>query len=92
MALAQTVSKGATSLTVTPSVPTNASPYGVYGSPNNTQLEIRDGTNTEVVVIESVNGLTLNLAAPTVYAHTLPAAPDSIRVSAVPWWCRAPSR
>ena len=84
-ALTANVAQGATSITVAPSTPDGTSVSGIYGAPNNTQLTIHDGTNTEVVVVSSVSGLTLTLAGPTVYAHTVPTAPDSIRVSAIPW-------
>ena len=56
--------------------------YGVYPG---TQLTIHDGESTEVVVVSSVAGLALNLAAELQFEHKPPAAPNSIRVSAVPW-------
>lgn len=75
---------GANSIVVGPSVPGGSTVYGVYPG---TQLTIHDssGGGTEVIVVSSVNGTTLNLASPTLYAHTVPSAPASIRVSAVPW-------
>jgi hypothetical protein len=69
-------------LEVTPSVPGGSELYGVYPG---SQLTIHDGANTEVIVVGSVAGLTLNLASPLLYAHTLPALPNTTRVSAVPW-------
>ena len=80
--LAEDASEGASALVVGPSVPGGSVMYGVYPG---TQLTVHDGANTEVVVVESVAGLTLNLLAPTLYAHEVPANPDSIRVSSVPW-------
>ena len=84
MQLAANVTQGATTLTVLPSVPTGSEPYGVYGAPNSTQLTIQDGTSTEVVVVKSVSGLVLTLESGTQYAHTVPQAPDSILVTAIP--------
>lgn len=81
--LAETCAAGASSLVVAPSLPGGSSVYGVYPG---TQLTIHDdAAGTEVIVVESVSGTTLNLASPTAYAHTVPSAPDSIRVSSVPW-------
>jgi hypothetical protein len=69
-------------LEVAPSVPNGTELYGVYPG---TQLTIHDGANTEVIVVASTSGLTLNLVSPLVYAHTLPTAPNTTRVSAIPW-------
>ncbi len=79
---AKEAKKGATKLEVAPSIPAGESVFGVYPG---TQLTIHDGANTEVVVVSSVEGLTLNLAAALQFDHKPPATPDTIRVSAVPW-------
>jgi hypothetical protein len=80
--LATTAAQGATSITVAPSVPGGAVVWGVYAG---TLLTIRDGQATEQVVVERVEGLTLHLTAGLLYAHTVPAAPNNIRVTAIPW-------
>jgi hypothetical protein len=81
-ALADSVEEGAEAVTVSPSEPGGAKAYGVYPG---TQLTIHDGANTEVIVVKEVEGLTFKLLGPLAYGHTVPPAPDSIRVSAVPW-------
>ncbi len=81
-ALAKAAKAKDKNLEVTPSVPGGSAVYGVYPD---TQLTIHDGANTEVIEVSSVSGLTLNLASALLYAHTLPAAPDTTRISAVPW-------
>lgn len=80
--LAEDAEAEATSIVVGPSNPGGSKMFGVYPG---TQLTIHDGANTEVIVVESVDGLTLNLSAPLLYAHAVPEAPDSVRVSSVPW-------
>ena len=83
MALSATASSSATSITVSPTPPGGTTVSGVYAG---TALTIHDGTNTEVVVAASTPaGLTINLQNPLANNHTVPAAPDTIRVSAVPW-------
>lgn len=72
----------ATAIDVAPSVPGGSVVYGVYPG---TQLTIHDGAATEVVVVSSVEGLTLNLQNETLYEHEPPKAPNTTRVSAVPW-------
>jgi hypothetical protein len=82
MALGANALAGATSITVIPAV-TAPFPSGVYAG---TRLTIRDGTRTETIqVAVTPTGNVLTLAHPLRYAHTLPAPPDSIMVSAVPW-------
>lgn len=50
-----------------------------------TLLEIYDGGRSETVVVEEVTSATeISLAAGTLYAHTKPAPPDAISVSALP--------
>lgn len=75
--LADDAEQGATQVTVGPV-------YGVYP---NTQLTIHDGVNTETIAVGSISSDVITLAAGTTLAnaHTLPTAPDSIRVSALPW-------
>lgn len=85
--LAADCAQGADSITVAPALPGGSVVYGVYPG---TQLTIHDSatsasSGTETVVVSSVAGTILNLASPTVYAHTIPDAPDAIRVSALPW-------
>lgn len=74
---------GATSITLTPPSPGGTQLYGIYPG---TQLTIHDGSNTEVVgVAATPTGLTVSLSAPLAYSHTVPTAPDFVRVSAIPW-------
>lgn len=80
--LADAALAGAQSIVVAPTTPGGSVVYGVYPG---TQLTIRDGQYTESVTVQSVSGTTLNLASPLLNAHTPPAAPDAIRVSALPW-------
>lgn len=80
--LAAEAKAGASALTVGPSNPGGSVAYGIYVG---TQLTIHDGENTEVVVVQSIAGLTLTLTAPLLYTHKVPTLPGSIRVSAVPW-------
>lgn len=80
--LAEPVEAGANSIAVASAEPGAEAIYGVY---EGTQLTIHDGASTEVVVVSSVDGLTLNLASALQYAHSVPPAPNSIRVSAIPW-------
>jgi hypothetical protein len=81
-ALAQSASMGASSIVVNPTTPDGSSVFGVYPG---TQLSIRDGGDTETIVVESASGLTINTVQPLQYAHTVPTAPDQILVSALPW-------
>lgn len=81
-ALAANVSLGATSIQVEPTTPDGSTVCGIYGG---TQLTIFDGVNTETVVASAApTGTTITLRAGTQFAHTLPAAPDTIRVSSIP--------
>jgi hypothetical protein len=80
--LAEEAKAGEDVLHVEPSNPGESKVYGVY---ENTQLTIHDGANTEVIVVSAIEGLTLKLTAPLAYDHTLPEAPNTTRVSAVPW-------
>jgi len=79
--IAKEAKVGAKAIEVAPSVPGGSVVYGVYPG---TQLTIHDGELTESVVVSSVSGLTLNTNA-LLYTHKPPAAPDTTRVSAVPW-------
>lgn len=75
--LATNAAVGATSIAV------GTTPYGVYAG---TQLTVNDGASTEVVTVSAApTGTTINLAAPLQYAHTVPLAPDLLRVTALPW-------
>jgi hypothetical protein len=80
--LAAEAKAGKSVLTVGPSNPGGSVAYGIYPG---TQLTIHDGEATETVVVSSIEGLTLNLTAPLLYTHKVPALPGSVRVSAVPW-------
>jgi hypothetical protein len=80
--LAEEAKAGESVLKVAPSNPGGTTMYGVYGG---SQLTIHDGANTEVIVVTSIEELTLNLQSPLQYDHEVPDAPDSVRVSAVPW-------
>lgn len=68
-------------IVVAPSVPGGSVVYGVYPG---TQLTIHDGEHTEVIVVSSVAGLKLSINE-LLYEHKVPVAPNSTRVSAVPW-------
>jgi hypothetical protein len=68
-------------ITVKPTVPYDTTLYNVL---QGSALTIKDGGNTETVVVQSVSGLTLTLASPTQYLHTLPPAPDGVFVTALP--------
>ena len=52
--------------------------------PNVTQLTIVNGIYTERFTVQSVAGTTLTSTTPFQYAHTFPAAPDFLAVTAVP--------
>jgi len=80
--LAAEAKEGEEILHVNPSEPGGAKVYGVY---EGTQLTIHDGPNTEEIIVSKAEGLTLKLTAPLLYDHTVPVAPDTVRVSAVPW-------
>jgi hypothetical protein len=80
--LAAEAKAGKSVLTVGPSNPGGSVAFGVYP---NTQLTIHDGEATEVIVVQSIAGLTLTPTAPLLYTHKVPTLPGSIRVSAVPW-------
>lgn len=81
-ALAADVTQGATSIQVEPTLPDGSTVCGVYPG---TQLTIFDGIYTETVVASAApSTTTIELSAGTLYAHTLPTAPDSIRVSSIP--------
>jgi hypothetical protein len=80
--LAAEAKAGKSVLTVGPSNPGGSVAFGIYPG---TQLTIHDGESTEVIVVSSIEGLTLTLTAPLLYTHKVPTLPGSIRVSAVPW-------
>lgn len=81
-ALAANVAQGATSIQVQPTLPGSSTVAGVYAG---TQLTIFDGVSTETVVASAApTGTTITLQAGTAFAHTIPAAPDTIRVSSIP--------
>ena len=48
------------------------------------QLIIRDGSNTETVIVTAIAGDVLTLQSPLQYAHTVPSSPDFIPVTAIP--------
>lgn len=80
--LSASVAAGSTTLTVNPPVPGATTLYGAYAG---TPLTIKDGANTETVVLASdPTGLTLNLVSGTTFSHALPAAPDATMVTALP--------
>lgn len=80
--LTASAAAGATSITVAPSTPGGTQLLGAY---KGTPLVIRDGASTETVVLaETPSSLTLNLSSPLQFAHSLPTAPDSTMVSAIP--------
>lgn len=81
--LTANASLGASSITVASSIPGGSTVSGVYAG---TQLAIHDGNATELVTVQSTpTGTTLALASPLQFAHTVPSAPDTLRVSALPW-------
>ena len=70
---------------VAPSTPGGESVDGIYLG---TQLTIHDGANTEVIVADSVEQgpePVLHLRSALAYTHKVPTAPDTVRISAVPW-------
>ena len=80
--LASNAMVGATSISVQPSSPGGSTIAGVYAG---TQMTINDADSTETIVVASTpTGLTLPLSAPLQFSHTVPVAPDGIRVSALP--------
>lgn len=88
-ALGATVAAAATEITVEPTEPGGDRFYGVN---EGTQLTIHDGANTEVIVVESVEeptgsevNLKVKLKNALKYEHKKPEAPNTTRVSAVPW-------
>lgn len=81
-ALAESSDADASSIVVEPTLPDGSSVCGIYPG---TQLTIFDGVNTETVVASAApSTTTIELVEPTQFAHTLPAAPDTIRVSSIP--------
>lgn len=80
--LAKEAKAKAKSIEVNPTEPGGEVVYGVYPG---TQLTIHDGENTEVIVVEEVEGLKLKLKGELLYAHKPPTVPDTTRVSAIPW-------
>lgn len=80
--LADNVEAGASSITVNPPTPGGTVLTGAFAG---TALTIKDGASTETVVLAATpSGLVLQLASPTVFAHTVPSAPDAITVTALP--------
>ncbi len=75
---------GATTLSVSATNLAGDSVTGVDAFTLPTQFRIMDGANTETVTATAINGLTLTLAQPTQFAHTVPSAPDFIAVTAIP--------
>lgn len=78
--LAANAAQGANSISVLPNGPSGTL-LGVYPG---TAFSIEDQSNSEPFTVSSVSGTTLNLDAPLTYAHTVPAAPDFIPVTALP--------
>lgn len=81
--LGANVAQGATSLTLTPAFAGDSQIYGLLAGQ---AFKIVDDDLTETVVVESVSGLTVTLKSGTLYAHTVPQAPDSIPVTSLPWF------
>lgn len=82
--LASDVLAGATSIEVTPTDLTETEFVGVNPSSLPLQMTIRDNALTERIIVTAINGLTLTLQSPLKNAHTVPAAPDFIPVTALP--------
>lgn len=81
-ALAADCAAGASSITVAPPVPGATQLYGAYAG---SALTIKDGAQTETVVLASApTGLTLSLVSPLKYSHPVPIAPDAIMVTSLP--------
>jgi hypothetical protein len=80
-----TVAQGATTIELAPNDLTNTLIAGLDSYTVPVQVAIRDGSQTETVIISEINGTTATLLSPTQFAHTPPAWPDFIPVSAVPW-------
>lgn len=87
--LVDSVTKGATSCVVS-STDGNGGLWGVYpasGAFPGSELTVYDGTNTETVYVQSITtGTTTTTLTTSAFAnaHTVPAAPDFLPVSAVP--------
>ena len=79
--LAGEATEGTKTLIVAPVVPEDSTLYAVYPG---TPLTIKDGTDTETVVVSSVSGSTITTVSNLLYDHTPPAAPDFIPVTALP--------
>ena len=80
--LAAEAKAGESKLAVTASQPGLSKVFGVYPG---TQLVIHDSANTEIIVVKEVNELELVLESPLLYTHQLPTAPETVRVTAIPW-------
>lgn len=80
LALQTSAQAGAVTLTVVPNGP-GTSLLGVYPY---TTFVIEDGVDTENVSVVGVTNNVLQLGAPLNYAHTVPAPPDFIPVTALP--------
>lgn len=79
--LAEDVISGATTITLTPNQ-SNGTVAGLYVGQT---LWIQDPINgVEPITIQSVSGSTVTLQDPLQFAHTIPANPDFIAVTAVP--------
>jgi hypothetical protein len=80
--LGASATAGASSITVQPPFPGATQLWGAYAG---TPLTIKDGANTETVVLETTpTGLTLALVSPLQYDHELPVATDGTLVTALP--------
>jgi len=80
--LTEQAEEGAETITLAPAEPGGSALYGIYPG---TQLTIHDGGSTEVIVVEAVQGLTLKLKGALAYQHLVPDAPNTVRVTAIPW-------
>ena len=80
--LASDATAGESTIVVNPPVPGATEFYGAY---EGSALTIKDGAQTEQVVLAAPpTGLTLTLASPLQYSHTIPATPDALMVTALP--------
>lgn len=83
--LAANATAGATSIAVQASGLAGTGFVGVDPFTVPTQLRIVDGGATETVVVTAISGLVCTLNAPLQFSHTVPAGPDFIPVTALPW-------
>jgi hypothetical protein len=76
---------GATTIQVAYTDLANSEVVGLDAFTTPMELYIRDGANTESVVITQVQGNILTLQSPLQFSHTVPGWPDFIPVTSIPY-------